>query len=260
MKNRDYLIHKTLLAVVLAAGISGGAQADDTETEQEPASVDSVRDDQVVSIGIGALFGALVGGPPGFIIGMVGMNAVNNYEYDKQQQSARMADDEQQKVVATQDAQQQLAELASFEPDRTTDVQVASLSEVVPDRPWDQLVQSLATHFEQWVQFRTSKAELEPHLQKQLVRAAAWMSQMPSVHIELHGFTDPRGEDQDNMALSRARLDSVRRALIAGGVDAGRITGYAHGESLPLYNSEDTESNNFERRVLISFQIQGVQS
>jgi len=257
MKNRHNPVHKVILAVALATGLSGAAQAYDDDSESE---FESVREDQAVSIGIGAVFGALIGGPPGFIIGMVGMNAIDGYQHDKEQQLARLTDDEQQKAVVTQDTQQQLVDLATFESDRTTDVQVASLSRVVPDQTQDQLAQALATHFEQWVQFRTSQAELEPHLHKQLVRAATWMSQMPSVHIELHGFTDPRGEDQDNMALSRARLDSVRRALIAGGVDAGRITGYAHGEGLPLYNSDDTESNNFERRVLISFQIQGVQS
>ncbi|HED15365.1 MAG TPA: hypothetical protein ENI64_00890 [Gammaproteobacteria bacterium] len=255
MKNRHNLIHKVMLAAILTGGLQGVAQAEDLQTEQQP-----VRDEQIFSIGLGAFLGAVVGGPPGFIIGMIGMSAVDNYQYDKEQQLARLAEDGEQVAVATQENQQQAVELATFEPDRTTDMQVASLSNNAADRDQNQLVQALTTHFEQWVQFRTAQAELEPHLHKQLVQAASWMSQIPSVRIELHGYTDPRGPDQDNMALSRARLDSVRRALIAGGIDAKRITGYAHGESLPLYNADDIESNNFERRVLISFQVMEAKS
>jgi len=256
MKNRQNPLIKAVLAVTLATGLSSVVQAYESESELEP-----VRDDKVISIGLGAFLGAIVGGPPGFIIGMVGMNAVDDYQHNiQEEQSASLVDQDEPELVAAQESRQQTVEPATCESHKAVDVQVASLSNVVPDEGRDQLVQALTTHFEQWVQFRTAQAELEPHLQKQLVRAATWMSQMPSVRIELHGFTDPRGADQDNMALSRARLDSVRRALIAGGIEAEQITGFAHGESLPLYNFDDTESNHFERRVLISFQVQGVRS
>jgi len=256
MKNRYNSIATAVLAVTLATGITGAAQAYDTETELQP-----VRDDQVVSVGIGALIGALAGGPPGLIIGMMAMNAVDSHQlHEEQQHSAQMSDPEESVSTVTHGDQEQTETLAAFEASRPADRQIASLSGITAASDQTRLTQALATHFEQWVQFRSARAELEPHIQKQLIRAATWMSQMPAVHIELHGFADPRGTDQDNMTLSRARLDSVRRVLIAGGIDASRITGYAHGESLPLYNDDGVESNNFERRVLISFQIQAQQS
>lgn len=268
MKYTQNKIHIALLAVALVSGFNAVALASDAWPEQpESVKPESFREDHVASVGIGALIGGLAGGPPGLIIGIIGMNAIDSYQQQHTDIETtelsiqdKLADQHDQVVTVGNEKSLQTEAIAAFESDHNTTKQLASLSDIKPENGHDELRQALATHFEQWVQFRTAQAELEPHLKQQLTRAAKWMSQMPAVRIELHGFTDPRGADQDNMSLSRARLDSVRRALIAGGIDAGRITGYAHGESLPLYTGDDHENNYFERRVLISFQVQGVQS
>ncbi len=256
MNNRFFSLRKTVLAIALMGGLNTVTQAGEPGSMYAPVTFEPVRDDQAISVGIGAVFGALLGGPAGLVIGMVGMNAMDDYQH-RQQQQAALATDTEFESGPSADSPVQTESLAAFETSDEDVTQLAALAQRSARHPDSYLSQALASHFEQWIQFRTGKSELEPHLYQQLARSAAWMNQMPSVQIELHGFTDPRGNDQDNLALSRARLDSVRRALIEGGLDQARITGFAHGESQPLYSGNDAEGNDFERRVLISFQLQG---
>lgn len=60
---------------------------------------------------------------------------------------------------------------------------------------------------------------------------AAYMKQNPSVQIGIDGTMDPNGSDPRNQDLADRRVESVRSALIAAGVQASRIKTGSFGDT-----------------------------
>jgi OOP family OmpA-OmpF porin len=74
------------------------------------------------------------------------------------------------------------------------------------------------------------------------------------VRISATGHADRSGPEDYNMALSLRRADSVREALIAGGVSADAITVADRGESEPAVPTPDGVKEQANRRVEIVLQ------
>ena len=64
--------------------------------------------------------------------------------------------------------------------------------------------------------------------------------------LELHGYSDPGGEADANLELSRKRVDAVRRALIDAGIAPIDISGEGHGEVDP--KGDRLELEKLQRR------------
>ena len=77
---------------------------------------------------------------------------------------------------------------------------------------------------------------------------------MGTVNISATGHADRSGSEDYNMALSLRRADSVREALIAGGVSADAITVAGRGESEPAVPTPDGVKEQANRRVEIILQ------
>jgi len=67
--------------------------------------------------------------------------------------------------------------------------------------------------------------------------------------IRLEGHADVRGTEAFNAALSTARAEAVRDALIRAGMPAERIIISAAGEADSLAAEQDAEGMALERRV-----------
>lgn len=74
------------------------------------------------------------------------------------------------------------------------------------------------------------------------------------VNISATGHADRSGSEDYNMALSLRRADSVREALIAGGIDPNAITVAGRGESEPAVETPDGVKEQANRRVEIILQ------
>ncbi len=74
------------------------------------------------------------------------------------------------------------------------------------------------------------------------------------VSISATGHADRSGSEDYNMALSLRRADSVREALIAGGIDGNAITVAGRGESEPAVPTADGVKEQANRRVEIVIQ------
>ncbi|MEZ5668138.1 MAG: OmpA family protein [Alphaproteobacteria bacterium] len=74
----------------------------------------------------------------------------------------------------------------------------------------------------------------------------------PALHVDLVGHTDTVGSANYNMRLSQARVDTVKNALVSGGVDAGRISTEARGESDLAVPTGDGVRNQANRRVVVN--------
>jgi len=79
-------------------------------------------------------------------------------------------------------------------------------------------------------------------------------AKMGNVSISATGHADRAGSEDYNMALSLRRADSVREALIAGGVPADKITVAGRGESEPAVPTPDGVKEQANRRVVIILQ------
>jgi OmpA-OmpF porin, OOP family len=77
----------------------------------------------------------------------------------------------------------------------------------------------------------------------------ALMSQNPQVTIDIQGHTDSDGPHTDNLILSQERVDAIFDYLVAAGVDPGRLTREAFGESRPIADNSTAEGRASNRRV-----------
>jgi outer membrane protein OmpA-like peptidoglycan-associated protein len=65
--------------------------------------------------------------------------------------------------------------------------------------------------------------------------------------LEVAGYSDNVGGDQQNLLLSKKRAESVRAFLVRTGVPADSLTAQGYGDARPVA-SNDTESGRFANR------------
>jgi outer membrane protein OmpA-like peptidoglycan-associated protein len=71
--------------------------------------------------------------------------------------------------------------------------------------------------------------------------------------VRIAGHTDDRGNDKNNLELSKRRAASVLRHLVAHGVEPGRLESEGYGESQPIADNNSVEGRTQNRRV--EFQV-----
>ena len=99
--------------------------------------------------------------------------------------------------------------------------------------------------------FDVGKSTLKPGSQASIQRIAVVLTQYPQHQILVECHTDATGSDEFNLQLSRDRANSVRTALVAGGVEASRITAEGFGESRPVAGNDTAAGRQQNRRVEI---------
>ena len=95
--------------------------------------------------------------------------------------------------------------------------------------------------------FDTNKSDIRAVDQEEIGTIAATLKQYATTHVRIAGYADARGNDAANVALGKARADSVKAALVAKGIDAGRIDTASGGAGDPVA-SNATASGQFENR------------
>lgn len=95
--------------------------------------------------------------------------------------------------------------------------------------------------------FDTAKSNIRPADAAEVNEVAATLKQYPNARIRIAGYADARGTDAANMALGKARADSVKSALVAQSINAGRIETVSGGETDPV-DTNATAGGRFENR------------
>lgn len=81
--------------------------------------------------------------------------------------------------------------------------------------------------------FDFDRSDIKPEGQQTLQRQAQWLKLYPSVTITVEGNCDDRGTREYNLALGERRANAVKKALVALGVPAARISTISYGKERP---------------------------
>lgn len=102
------------------------------------------------------------------------------------------------------------------------------------------------------VRFRFDKDILTTQAEIILQNVARVLNKYPDEKIEILGHTDNWGSDDYNMDLSERRAISVRKYLIAQGVDSTRLFTAGCGERMPIADNNTSEGRAINRRIEFS--------
>jgi len=98
------------------------------------------------------------------------------------------------------------------------------------------------------INFATDSSKVPPESRELLARAAKAIKAAPgSIVIEIGGHTDNTGDAEANKALSQARAEAVRNALIKAGVAPAALRAKGYGSDRPVV-SNDTPEDRFKNR------------
>ncbi len=81
--------------------------------------------------------------------------------------------------------------------------------------------------------FDFDKSDIKPEGQKTLEKQAAWLNKYSSVTVTIAGNCDDRGTREYNLALGERRAAAAKKALVALGVAANRISTISYGKERP---------------------------
>jgi outer membrane protein OmpA-like peptidoglycan-associated protein len=95
--------------------------------------------------------------------------------------------------------------------------------------------------------FDSAKSDIRAADADEVNEVASTLAQYPTAHIRIAGYADARGAEPANVALGKARAESVKAALVAKGVEADRIETVTGGESDPV-DTNATAGGRFENR------------
>lgn len=102
--------------------------------------------------------------------------------------------------------------------------------------------------------FEFDKADIRPGVEADLRTLAELIGKTQGT-VQLKGYTDAKGEDAYNLALSKRRADAVRTWLAANGVPQTRLQALGFGEADPVApnqkpdGTDDPEGRARNRRV-----------
>ena len=121
----------------------------------------------------------------------------------------------------------------------TTTAQTGGTTEAPPPAatlsPADELKQQVGDR----VFFAFDKSDISTDAQAILARQADFTKKYPSLTFTIEGNCDERGTREYNLALGERRATADKDALVALGVDAGRLKTISYGKERPAVAGHD---------------------
>ena len=172
----------------------------------------------------------------------------------QQQQIAQVRQQAQQEVQQAQQAQQQAQQRAQQQAEQSQLVQQADKARrELAALKAKQTSQGMVLTLSGTPMFATGSDTLESGAVRSLQNVANLMQQHSMMKVRVEGFTDNRGSDQYNDALSMRRAQAVANALESDGVDPSRLEAIGRGESLPVASNNNAAGRQQNRRVELLF-------
>lgn len=105
------------------------------------------------------------------------------------------------------------------------------------------------------VLFDFDKSDLRPEGRDVVQNVVESLQANPNDRLTVVGHTDSIGTDEYNMALGQRRANTVRDAIVAGGIDPNRVTAVSRGESEPAVPNDSPANRQLNRRVVFDYEI-----
>jgi outer membrane protein OmpA-like peptidoglycan-associated protein len=105
--------------------------------------------------------------------------------------------------------------------------------------------------------FATGKADLNANGMRAVGDLATYLKNYPSATARLTGYTDSTGSAKINAALSQARAESVKTALVNQGIDGSRLMASGEGPSNPIASNNTAAGRQKNRRVEVAIIPEG---
>lgn len=214
------------------------------------------KEKEGIGFGTGVIVGAIIAGPIGaFVAGLTGSLIAKTKNSEKNIDALQTSLTEQKSNYALA-VKQFRHKLQRSE--QNHQVELTALEQNL-DQKYHQISQVQAENLLMSLQFPTGSSELQPHYQEQIVALSEMLQQSPKLFIDLSGYTDKQGSKNRNQAISIARVNTVKNALIDQGVEAERIQLFAFGEQSPVVANSEKETSFYDRRVVIKLHSDSVQ-
>jgi len=101
------------------------------------------------------------------------------------------------------------------------------------------------------IYFETDSFHILPESEPELQKLVAFLSNNPTLKVEIQGHTDNSGSSIKNHDLSELRAKSVVDYLILEGIKTERLISIGHGETRPVTTNETKNGRTMNRRTTI---------
>lgn len=98
------------------------------------------------------------------------------------------------------------------------------------------------------IYFQYNSAVINNEQSAILENVVSWMKRRPSAVVLIEGHCDERGSNEYNLALGEQRALSVRRYLVALGIESDRIHTISYGEESPAALDHNESAWRLNRR------------
>jgi outer membrane protein OmpA-like peptidoglycan-associated protein len=100
--------------------------------------------------------------------------------------------------------------------------------------------------------FDFDSSAIRPDAQVAIDHAAQYLHEHPEIGVLIGGFADDRGSNQYNLILGEQRAEAARKALVAAGVEPGRLQIISYGKEVQVCTVEDEQCRQQNRRAAFS--------
>ncbi|KYF50649.1 hypothetical protein BE08_07350 [Sorangium cellulosum] len=118
-----------------------------------------------------------------------------------------------------------------------------------PKKPSLVIVTEKEIKITQQIHFEFDKDKIRPESFPILDAVVDVLQQNPKIKIEIQGHTDNRGAAAYNKKLSDRRAASVKKYLVAKGIDESRLTSVGYGMERPIVPNTSDQNRALNRRV-----------
>jgi outer membrane protein OmpA-like peptidoglycan-associated protein len=191
-------------------------------------------------LGMGAIIGGLIAGPPGAIIGAAGGAWFGNKQEKKDSKLALLEKKLLKKQTQLAYLENEFSELRSS---HSKTLQKVSIEKRFPS------LQDLSRAVSLTVYFRSNSAKVNAEIIPRINRLATFLKEFPEVQLQIEAHADRRGHSTYNKELSKQRAQVISHELISAGLDSSRIHAHSFGESRAISAIGDEEGYVFDRRV-----------
>ncbi len=111
-----------------------------------------------------------------------------------------------------------------------------------------------AEHFKQnatdTVYFELNKHNVDAAGQGAVESQSKWLKEYPAANVAVEGHCDERGTSEYNLALGERRAHSVKKSLVASGIDGSRVETVSYGKERPAVVGSGEEAWSKNRRAV----------